>query len=608
VRKESIKMKTFTRKTLSLLTPREKAKGALVLLVMIAMAMLEVVGVASIMPFLSVASNPNVIETNQLLSRLYHGLGFDSVEGFLTFLAVASITLIVVASVVRTVGHYAINRFSQMRHHSISLRLLETYLRQPYLFYLNRHTGDLAKGILSEVDHVLRYGLKPAMETLAHGLTAVAILALLLFVDPLATLVVAAISVGAYGVLYLAIRGYVGRIGVARRTANRQRFQAASEALGGIKDIKILGRERYFLKRFAKPSRKKSHYHAINATLSAVPRFGIEAVAFGTILLFSLYLITRGGLDGEGGLAQAAPLLGVYAFAGYRLLPAVQHVYQGVTKIRFAEAALDSLHRELAEAKALPGLVDAPPPPLPLNERLEVRGLAFHYPGAEGVGVEDIDFSVRAGQSLGIVGGSGAGKTTLVDLLLGLLTPSRGQILADGVAVTPENIRNWQANLGYVPQAIFLSDATVAENIAFGKPIEDIDMERVRESAELAQLADFIESTPGGYLTEVGERGVRLSGGQRQRIGIARALYHDPQALVFDEATSALDNLTERGVIDAIKTLAGRKTTITVAHRLSTVADCDLILVLEGGRLVDSGTYAELQTSSVAFRRMLLSA
>lgn len=593
------------RKLLSLLRRGEKRRGALILVMVTVMAGLEMAGIASVMPFLSVLGNPEVVRENVWLSAVYERLGFQSVDDFLLALGVAAFVLILVSTGFRMLTHYAMNQFIEMRRHSISARLLETYLRQPYAYFLNRHSSDMAKAILSEVDQVVSQVFRPALEMIAYGVVLLGIVILLLIVDPVIAMVVTGVLAGIYALIYSAVRGLLGRIGSDRVHANRERFTAAGEALGGIKDIKLLGREQAYLSRFYQPSRRFARHQATNQTLSQVPNFLVEAVAFGGILILSLVLLAaEGGVDG-GGLGEILPVLGVYAFAGLRMKPASKKIYAGLAKLRFGAAAVDNIYNDLHDREALAEIRGEAESPMPIREELSLKDVHFAYPGAENEALSGIDLTVPVGSAVGLVGTTGAGKTTLVDVLLGLLQPTRGTICVDGAAITEKNIRCYQQSLGYVPQDIFLTDSSVAENIALGVPSVKIDQDRVERCARMAQVHDFImEDMPGQYQTVVGERGVRLSGGQRQRIGIARALYHDPQVLVFDEATSALDNVTEKAVMEAIHGLHKQKTIIMIAHRLSTVRDCDKVVLLDKGMVAGTGTYEELEKESDRFRAM----
>jgi len=587
-------------KVLRLLTPRERKRGALVLVMAVVMALLETAGVASVAPFLSVLGNPGIVETNPILSRLYDGFGFQSTNTFLMVLGAASFSLVVLAAGFRTLTIYAMNRFIQMRGHSLSERLLETYLRQPYVFFLNRHSSDLAKGILSEVNQLVGNVLKPGLDVIAYGIVVLAMIALLVVTDPVLALVVGVGVGGLYGFIFYVVRGFLDRIGRDRVVANRERFTAAGEALGGIKDIKLLGREQAYLSRFRPSSIRFARHQATNVTVSEVPKSLIEAVAIGGVLALAIGLMaTRSGLE------ETLPILGLYAFAGYRLLPAAQRVYAGMAQLRFGAGAVDSIYEDLRHRTSLAEISRPPAEPLPPQREIGLRDVSFNYPNAPDRALKGVNTCIPVGTSVGLAGTTGAGKTTLVDIILGLLSPTEGVLAVDGVPIGAENLRAWQSTLGYVPQDIFLSDATVAENIALGVPAGKIDRTVVEECGRMAQIHDFvITELPHGYGTEVGERGVRLSGGQRQRVGIARALYHNPSVLVFDEATSALDSVTERAVMEAVGNLSPQKTLIIIAHRLSTVRECDKIVLLEHGEVEAEDTFAELTERNERFREM----
>lgn len=593
-------MIVMIRKLLALLTLRERRQGAGVLMMIIIMALLESISVAAVMPFLGVLGNPQLVTTEPLLARSYEALGFGSVDGFLMALGIAVFLVIMLSSAFRIATHYMINRYLEMRRHSISERLLANFLRQPYAYFLNRHSADMAKGVLSEVDYLVIGVLRPALSATAYSVVALALIGLLLLHDPAMALAIAAILGGTYGFIYLAVRGLLGRLGANQVEVNSERFTTANEALGGIKDIKLLGREDAYLSRFRPASLRYSRNLVSIQTASELPRFSVEATALGGVIALTLVLMAN-----HGDLGAMLPTLGLYAFAGFKLIPALQRVYVGLTSLRFGTAALDNVHADLM----LPGerQHDRSRDGHSLQPRSEIRlrEVSFNYGQGIHAALQNINLSLPVGQSIALVGGTGAGKTTLVDILLGLLRPTSGELLLDGEVIDAGNLRAWQRTLGYVPQQIFLSDASVSENIALGIAADAIDPEQVERCARMAQIHDFVvDRMPQGYATRVGEEGVRLSGGQRQRIGIARALYHEPSVLVFDEATSALDGVTERAVMASIEALHGQRTIILIAHRLATVRHCDQIHLLDQGRIVASGNYAELLAQESRFRAL----
>ncbi|MCS3904376.1 ABC-type bacteriocin/lantibiotic exporter with double-glycine peptidase domain [Methylohalomonas lacus] len=586
------------RKIFFLLSRGERRRGILVLGMITVMAVLETAGVASVMPFLSVLANPEVVRTNDKLALIYATFDFNSVDDFLMVLGIGAFLLILVSAVFRGITVYVMNRYVEMRGHGLACRLLETYLRQPYSFFLNRHSGDLSKSVLSEVAQLVSNVLRPGMELVAYSIVLLGILSLLLLIDPLLALAVGVVLGGLYGILYMMVRKRLARIGQDRIQANQERFTAAGEALSGIKDIKLLGREHAYLDRFLGPSFRFARHQATSHTLSQVPNYLVEAIAFGGIIVLVLVMLSnRGGV--EGGMGEVLPLLGLYTFAGYRLKPAAQKLFSSLAKLRFGGPVLEAVYQDLEQRTALAEIRDVAEQPLVPKDAIALKDIYYTYPGAAREALSGINLSIPVGSSLGLIGTTGAGKTTLVDIILGLLRPTRGRIIVDDEPVTDSNLRAWQQTLGYVPQDIFLADNTVAENIALGIAADRIDRQQVERCARMAQVHEFImQEMPEQYETRVGERGVRLSGGQRQRLGIARALYHDPAILVFDEATSALDTVTEQAVMEAIEGLHHKKTVILIAHRLTTVSNCDRIVRLERGRAMEENPDTILQKNN----------
>lgn len=567
-----------------ILSPRERRQVLMLVPLLGLTALVEVVGIASIMPFLAIVADPTAVETNETLAWLYRVGGFTDTRGFLIALGVLMFCFIVGSNALSAFSSWSVLRFSWMRNHTIALRLLRGYLAKPYLFFLERHSSDLAKNLVAEVSQVVAGTLVPAMQTTAKSLAALAVLGLLFYVDPVLAALTGVVLGGAYGVIFVAIRRRQRRMGKERLTANKNRYEILTETFAGIKEVMLLGREREAVRRFARPSFAFASTTARNAVVGMVPRYTLEAIAFGGIVLMVLYLL------GSGEEFQAIlPILGLYAFAGYRLMPSLQQIFQGLTSMRFNAVALEHLLEDLPEA----GLELPDPPAVPrlrLSESIRFHDVTFRYPTAKAPLFRNLDLTLPAGGFIAFVGETGSGKSTLADLVLGLLRPNEGLIEIDGRPLTQDNLRSWQRNLGYVPQSIFLTNDTVTRNIAFGLGDDQIDLTSVEAAAKAASIHDFITTElEHGYDTVVGERGTRLSGGQRQRIGIARALYHNPQVLVFDEATSALDMVTEELVLQALVELAATRTVILITHRLSTLRPCSHIVLLARGDVVYVG-------------------
>lgn len=578
-------------KILDILTFHEKKRGLLVLILVGGMAIFEVVGIVSIMPFLAVLGNVEMISNNLILSAAYEKsrlIGVASTSDFLMMLGSLSFGIIVFSSLYKILTLYVLNRYIEMRRYSISSRLMQSYLRQPYEYFLNNHSGDLSKTVLSEVDQFVKDILGPVIHMMVQGLVLVVIFLLLAFSNFSLAITIVGILSFLYGVIYLTIRGFLHGIGRVRAQANRERYMAASEAFGGVKSIKLFGKETAYLNRFDKPAMSFARAQAANATLSVMPSYLIEAFLFGGILLLTVIMLSIHGLESRGGLGLILPTLGLYAFSAYRIKPAAHAIFNGLASLRFGEAMIYDLHQGLTmldKAKAQNIRLGVSAPILDLKESIIFQNIGYTYPLADGPTLSAVNLEISVGSSVGIIGATGSGKTTLVDLILGLLRPTEGSMYVDGQLICDTNLRGWQNGLGYVPQEIFLTDTSIAENIALGIPIDKIDYQQIKNCAKLAQLDDFVEALPEKYNAVVGERGVRLSGGQRQRIGIARALYHNPNILIFDEATSSLDSATEELVMRAINNLCGKKTIFIIAHRLNTISKCDQILMLENGRV-----------------------
>ena len=594
-------MKTL-KKFLALLTPHERKSAGLLMGMVLLMAFLDMLGVASILPFMAVLANPELVQTNVVLNNAFQAagaLGIHTTEQFLFALGVLVFVLLITSLAFKALTTYAQTRLALMREYSIGKRLVEGYLHQPYSWFLNRHSADLGKTILSEVSTVISGGMLPLMTLIAQSTVTLALLILLIIVDPMLALVVGAVLGMAYVSVFAFMSGWLKRLGKARIDANQERFTAVSEAFGAVKEVKIGGLEETYIQRFAKPAEIYAKGQATAQVIGQLPRYALEAIAFGGMLLVILHLMAK-----SGSFANALPIIALYAFAGYRLMPAMQQIYASFTKLRFAGPALEALHQDLITLQAV-DTQHGQLSPLAFTQAITLNQVSYSYPNAPQPAIKQLDFTIQARSMVGFVGTTGSGKTTTLDVILGLLMPQEGILTVDGQPITASNRRQWQRAIGYVPQHIYLADDSVAANIAFGVNAKDINPQAVERAAKIANLHEFVSSElPQGYATTVGERGVRLSGGQRQRIGIARALYHNPEVLVFDEATNALDTVTEQAVMDAINALAYQKTIILIAHRLSTVKNCDQIVLLEQGAIKAKGSFKELAESNAQFSRI----
>lgn len=582
---------------------RRQLYGLLVLIIL--MALTDMAGVASILPFLAVVSDPTMVHKNHYMSALYDWSGAQSDQGFLILLGLAVLAIVAVGTGVKILTQYLMAHFSHLCNHSFSSRLLGRYLHQPYVWFLNQNSANLGSTVLADVDKLVGGSVLPAIRILAHTVSTIFLVGLLIAVNPAVAIASAVFLGGAYGTIFVVVRKRLIVLGHRRVEANNDRYRVASEAFGGLKELKLLGLADQYIDRFQAPSLRQATTASVSQIIGEIPKYMLEAIAFGGMVVLILVLL----ISGNSSLATLLPLLGVFAFATLRIFPAAQQVFNSLTQMRFFSPVLTRVHADMTGSS---GTLDTPlqtddAAPLALHDRLDLVDLDFSYPLAGRTALTKLSLSIAAKTTVGIVGGTGAGKTTTIDLILGLLVPDSGRIDIDGVPLTADKIRSWQKSLGYVPQQIYLADDSVSANIALGLAPGQWDQAAIEQASRLAELHDFVTlELPQGYDTEVGERGVRLSGGQRQRIGIARALYHNPEVLILDEATSALDNLTERAVMDAVHNLSHAKTIIIIAHRLTTVRACDTIFLLDQGRLVAQGRYDDLVAGNETFRKMAL--
>lgn len=565
------------------------------------MALLELVAVASVGPFMAVVGDSTLLSEDNFLAWLYVTLGFSNSNEFLFWLGMTVLITLAVAALISMLTTWRLAIYSNQVGAEISSRLNRYYMYQDWLFHANGSSSQLTNKVIQECGRLTHQVISPLMQINAKlVLTMVMSTAIFLF-DPIVALVGITLFVSAYLVLFRVVRSRLALNGQIVTEVNHTRIKLLNEGFGGIKDTLLLGRQRDFDKRFDRVSREMARAAGTIQGLAQVPRYAMELVAFGAIIILVLYLLKTK----SGDLGSILPVLSIYALAGFKLLPALQQIYAGISTLRSHLSAFDTLRIDLIASKAAKEDVDIKPAEkLIAHSEISLNNIKFHYPGKTQTVLNDLNMSFAVNKVTGIVGASGSGKSTVIDMLLGLIDPDQGAITIDGEKLSAENKRAWQNSLGFVPQSIFLADASIRENIAFGLPPERINEQRVSYAAKMAHLDELIQGLPDGLETRVGERGIQLSGGQRQRIGIARALYDDAHVMVFDEATSALDGITEKLIMDAIHDFSGSKTIIMIAHRLATVKQCDLIYLMDSGRVVDCGTYDDLVKRNNVFQRM----
>jgi ATP-binding cassette subfamily C protein len=589
-------LKIFLR-SWSLLTRRDRAWFVLLLAGMALAAALEVLGIGLLVPIVAMTQDPSLFLQNRYVATAYEWSGARSEKEFLLIACGALLALFLVKNAYQAGLVWAQNRFLFSRVERKARQMFQLYLQRPFAFHLRQNSAQLLRN-MQLVQPAISSVLLPFLYLATDAMVILAILGLLLWNDPVVSLV-AFLGLGAVvGGTYLAVRRHLGTLGRVQTKELAAIIQHIQQALGSMKETRVLCRESFFHSAYGHHLAPYMRAVRRNSFVSQLPRFINEASAV-TLVLVLLMVAVAGGRGPEFFLT-----LGFFAVAAIRLLPSLTRIGGSLATIKFYSANLGEIFADLRDSMLLPGQFaqESDPHRLPLRDSLAFREVSFTYESAHAPALHSLSLKIEPLQSVAFVGPSGAGKTTAVDLLLGLYEPSAGEIQVDGRNIH-QHLRAWQRNIGYVPQQIYLSDASIRENVAFALPNEAIDDQAVWRALAMAQLDEFVRGLDHGLDTMVGERGARLSGGQRQRIGIARALYHDPEVLVLDEATAALDNETEAAFIDSIRSLAGRKTIIFIAHRLSTVMHCDQIFYLKNGELVLQGTFDELLASSDDFRR-----
>lgn len=588
---------TNIKKLFSLLSKNEKKRAFFLLIMILISAILDTIGVASIMPLIALLSNSSLVETNMLINKVYNFFRFDDPQVFLFYMGVSFFLFFLGTMVFKALTIYLQLRFSLMCEYSVGKRLLQSYLFQPYTWFLDRHGSDLAKNILSAVNQAINQGLLPIFNFIAQGLVAFFIIILLVFVDPKLSLIVGLTLGIIYGVTYKLFSNMLNRIGLERVQSDKERYTAISNAFGAIKETKLGRLENFYTRVFSDPAKRFANNQATAQIIGQLPRYIFEAIAFGGLLLIILYLMRK-----SEDFTSTLPILSLYVLAGYRLMPALQQLYRSLASLRYAEPVIKSLSSDLKKKPDINILKDK----LDFKKYISLRNITFSYPKSSKNNLNDISIKIPAKSTIGLVGSTGSGKTTLVDLVLGLLEPREGTLEIDNTIINRNNLASWQSIIGYVPQQIFLTDQSISSNIAFGVDSKLVDHEAVECASKIANLHNFVTNEcKESYNTLIGERGIRLSGGQRQRIGIARALYHKPKVLILDEATNALDSLTEQAVMDAVYNLSNKITIILIAHRLRTVKNCDQVFLMDKGNIIASGNYDELSKSNKDFNQFI---
>jgi len=574
-------------KIAALFNKTEKKKLLLIFFFMIGAAVLETIGVGLIFPLTSIIANSSYIEEQAVIKTIYDFLGFQSHDSFLLFAVTALLGVFIFKNIYMLSFIYIQYRVVLNQQVKLSSRLLKEYLMKPYTFHLQRNSSELLRNITNEVPRVFNGIIISTFQLLTEVLVIIFIVTLLIFIAPLATIVAGALLGGSVGIFYSLFRRKISKLGIEQQEVSGNMIKWVNQSLGASKDVKVTGKESFFIQSFQKYSQIKANNNRFMQMLNETPRFFIETILVSTVLLTMLIIIQQGA-----NTAELVSTMALFAMAAFRLMPSINKVMAMITTIKYCQPALNIIYEDLYENKdEAVEKVNLYTPEL-LNgkvfkDKLRLKNVYYSYPGQEGYALKDISLDIPIGSSAAFIGSSGAGKSTVVDLMLGLLKPESGEMLVDGEFLQKKKAI-WQKKIGYIPQFIFLSDDSILRNIAFGIDDGEIDEEAVWKALEQAQLKEYVNSLPDSVYTNIGEHGVKLSGGQRQRIGIARALYHNPEIIFMDEATSALDTKTEKEIMKAIDKLKGEKTLIIIAHRISTIENCDTVFKIENGTLIET--------------------
>jgi ABC-type multidrug transport system fused ATPase/permease subunit len=580
--------------------PRSSKRGLpFVVFVSLVAAVFETASVASILPFMAIVMDPSVLSKYQWLAQALKILHIETQQGAVIGAGVLTVAVLAIGNVVTAANLWIQTHYLALARRELSSELFTGYLYLPYSFHIQRDSTSLSRVIGGDVESALGGFLASLLGVVSKGLSGLVLISLIIVVDPTVALGTVLVLGCGYMFVYRLIRARQVRLGAKMIEASLTVGRTTLEGLHGVKELRVLGRESASTTEYKKSFAELTETQASNQLASALPRYVIEVFAYAGIVAVTLAFV----LKGQG--TAAIPSLALYALAGNRLVPIFQQFFAAAITIKYHTRAVESLEADLAIVRnsTRHDLIEHDQP-LAFKNEIVLENLTFQYPAANRPALNQVSLTIPQNQSIGLVGRTGSGKTTLADVILGLYPPASGTISVDGVNLVDSNERAWRKRVGYVPQNVFLTNASVARNIALGISEDQIDHAAVVRAAQMAQAGEFISQLPDGYETVVGERGVKLSGGQRQRLGIARALYHNPDVLVFDEATSALDGMTEDAVMQAVQSLSAERTMILIAHRLRTVQACNRIVMLEAGRVVADGAYAELMQSSPAFKQL----
>lgn len=590
-----------------LLTSAQKVRFARIQFLIFFSSFLEVLSIMILGPFMAIISTDNPTEVSPMLSDIFSLLDFQSEQELFIFITALVLAIIMTSSILSMITLWRTTIFAASIGAELSYRLYKFYIYKDWLFHSNTSSSHLTNNIQVETSRIGFSILNPIMQINAKLVTSCFILFGVFLYSPIIAFISSFIFILAYGVIFWRLQQRFSRNSSILSVQQERRFRLLNEGYGGIRNTILMKKRKLFSNRFKDASKNTYFAWGSNQVLSLFPRYCMEMVAIGTLLVIVLISL----IYTDNTSSKILPTLSVFAFAALKLLPAFQQIYASFASIKGNISAFEGLKNDLKESLRSyeSSEENEDSPALKLNNKIDLNAISFAYPAKDNnssnnLVLSSLNMRINANQTIGIVGASGSGKSTLVDILLGLILPDSGTVSIDGKKLSEDNIDAWQKNIGYVPQNIFLSDTSILENIAYGIPLDKINFEKVTNAIQMSHLDEVINNLKNGLKTNVGERGVQLSGGQIQRIGIARALYNDPDVLIFDEATSSLDGIAENSIMQEINSLFGQKTIIIIAHRLGTVKNADKIFLIENGATTESGTFKELKEKSSLFKSM----
>lgn len=593
------------KKIVYILPNGDPLKLAILLMLMLLVAVMEVIGISMIPTFVAIIADPDRVLQIGWLQPVLETLEINDQRDLLLGGAIGLVGVFIIKSAYTIWFNYFEANFISRRRYMISHRLMRAYMQAPFIFHLQKNSAELLRNIAYEIDYFINNVITNLLRMSREVIIVLAILGFLVAVEPLITLLIIILSVVGSGSFIFFNKRKMKEYGEEEQERRSKMIKALNQGIGGIKDARVLNREEEFIEKFRIEAYKSMRLKAYIQFIQQIPRPVVETTAVLGMLLVAVLLLWQ-----DRSLAVIIPIMALFAMASVRMMPSIQQIVSMYTNLRYNIVSVEPIYKDLKELESYNiafNIDRKKKESLRFDRAIELKDLSYYYPNSSTKALDRVSLTIKKGEAVAFVGSSGAGKTTMVDIILGLLEPQEGTINVDGVNIA-ENLSAWQRNVGYIPQSIYLADETLRANVAFGLPEKEIDNTKVIGAMRLAQLEEMVKQLPKGLDTMVGELGTRLSGGQRQRLGIARALYHNPKVLVMDEATSALDNITEKQIINAIEALKDEHTLIMIAHRLTTVKNCDKLYFMENGRIIQEGSYHELVDSNIKFREMALEA